>query len=89
MLTGQHRKAAIMASSFDLAPRLAALQAAGMTVASDYQGNPAKWLTAALDGVDCRVINVKGIKADDTVVMIRLAKLEELLALAAAASARA
>lgn len=69
-----------MASSFDLAPRLAALQAAGLTVASDYKGAPAQWLATALDGTDARVKNCKGIGADDTVVMIRLSKLEELIA---------
>ena len=68
-----------MASQFDLAPRLAALQASGLSVASDYRGTPARWLVHALDDCDCRVINVKGSKADDTVCMVRLSKLEELV----------
>ena len=68
-----------MASQFDLAPRLAALQASGLSVASDYRGTPARWLVHALDDCDCRVINVKGSKADDTPVMVRLSKLEELV----------
>lgn len=69
-----------MASQFDLAPRLAALQATGLEVQSDYNGNPARWLAHALDDTDCRVINVKGIKADDTLCIVRLAFLENLLA---------
>ncbi len=69
-----------MASHFDLAPRLAALQAQGLEVASDYHGSPAKWLQEALQDVDARVINVKGIKADDVPVMVRLSFLERLLA---------
>lgn len=68
-----------MASQFDLAPRLAALQASGLAVTSDYQGNPAKWLQQALDGCDCLVVNIKGTKADDVPVMVRLSKLEELI----------
>lgn len=69
-----------MASHFDLAPRLAALQAKGLRVQSDYHGTPAKWLQAALHDTDLRVINVKGIKADDTICMIRLSQLEALVA---------
>lgn len=69
-----------MASSFDLAPRLAALQAMGLDVASDYNGQPARWLQTALDDCDLRVINVKGIRADNTICMIRLSFLEKLLA---------
>lgn len=69
-----------MASQFDLAPRLAALQAQGLTVTSNYMGSPARWLQRALDDVDLRVINVKGIGADDVPVMVRLAFLERILA---------
>lgn len=68
-----------MASFFDLAPRLAALQSAGLLVASDYKGAPAQWLLSALDGVDVRAINCKGIKPDDVPVMIRLSALEAML----------
>jgi hypothetical protein len=68
-----------MASRFDLEPRVERLQAAGLVVESDYQGNPPKWLMGALANVDLRVLNCKGIKVDDTVVMVRLSKLEELL----------
>lgn len=71
-----------MASSFDLAPRLAALQEMGLAVESDYNGSPARWLQTALKDTDVRVINVKGIKADDTICMVRLSKLEELVAAA-------
>jgi hypothetical protein len=68
-----------MASRFDLAPRIEALQAAGLNVGSDYKGDPPKWLVSALDDVDLRVVNVKGIKADDTVVMVKLATLEQFV----------
>lgn len=71
-----------MASSFDLAPRLAALQASGLKVSSEYRGTPAIWLTAALDGVDLCAVNVRGVKLDDTICMVRLSKLEELVAAA-------
>ena len=36
-------------------------------------------LTTALDDVDVHVVNAKGVKLDDTVVMVRLGKLEGLL----------
>ncbi len=68
-----------MASQFDLAPRLAALQDAGLKVSSHYRGVPSIWLTSALDDVDLCVVNVRGIKLDDTIVMLRLSKLEELV----------
>ena len=71
-----------MASQFDLAPRIAALQASGLVVTSEYRGNPPAWLTSALDGVDLHVLNCKGVKVDDTIVMVRLAKLEQLIAAA-------
>ena len=73
-----------MASRFDLAPRLAQLQERGLVVASDYKGSPSAWLLSALEGCDVRVINVKGIKLDDTPVLVRLSKLEELIAAACA-----
>ncbi len=68
-----------MASQFDLAPRLAALQAAGLTVKSEYRGNPAQWLSGALAGVDVFALNVKGSKPDDVLCMVRLSTLEALL----------
>ena len=73
--SGEH----ILASSFDLAPRLAALQAAGYVVASDYRGDPPKWLTTALQDVDLHIVNCKGVKVDDTPVLLKLATLEELV----------
>ena len=79
MITRSQTEGTPMASSFDLAPRLAALQSSGLNVASDYQGTPAKWLQHALDSCDVRVINVKGSKADDVPVMVRLSTLEELV----------
>jgi hypothetical protein len=69
-----------MASQFDLAPRLSALQGAGLNIASHYQSSPAQWLAHALDGVDVAVINCKGTPADRTPVLITLSKLEELVA---------
>jgi hypothetical protein len=68
-----------MASQFDLAPRLAELQAAGLTVKSEYRGNPAQWLSGALDGVDLYVLNIKGSKPNDVLCMVRLSTLEKLL----------
>lgn len=76
-----------MASQFDLAPRLAALQRRGLIVSSTYHGHPAQWLRSSLEGVDVAVVNVKGTKHDDTVCMVRLATLEALLAAAAAKEA--
>jgi len=71
-----------MASQFDLAPRLAALQAQGLKIESEYKGSPAKWLTTALKDCDARIINAKGTKADNVVVMLRLSTLEALTATA-------
>ena len=73
-----------MASQFDLAARIEALQASGLTVESEYKGNPPAWLTSALSNADLRVINCKGIGADNTIVMVRLGKLEQLIAAATA-----
>jgi hypothetical protein len=71
-----------MASQFDLAPRLSKLQEQGLKVASQYRGVPAIWLTDALKEVDLHVVNVRGTKIDDVIVMVRLSKLEELVAAA-------
>lgn len=69
-----------MAAFHDLAPRLSHLREQGLTIASDYKSTPSQWLKMALDGVDLRVINAKGVKVNDTPVLIRLSKLEELIA---------
>ena len=71
-----------MASSFDLAPRLSALQAAGLRVSSQYRGVPSIWLTSALDDVDVACINIKGVRVDDSIVMVKLSTLEALVAAA-------
>jgi hypothetical protein len=71
-----------VASKFDLEKRIEALQAAGLAVESEYRGTPPQWLTSALFKLDLRVINCKGIGADDTIVMVRLGKLEQLIATA-------
>jgi hypothetical protein len=42
-----------MASQFDLAPRIEALQSSGLTVESEYRGTPPQWLTTALANADC------------------------------------
>jgi hypothetical protein len=68
-----------MASRFDLEPRIEALQAAGLVVESEYRGSPPKWVSTALDGVDLYIVNCKGTKTNDTLVLVRLSKLEELL----------
>lgn len=69
-----------MASQFDLAPRLSALEEMGLTVTSDYNSAPPRWLLQALKDNDVRVLNVKGIPVNDSICMIRLSFLEALLA---------
>jgi hypothetical protein len=39
-----------------------------------------QWLTTALDAADLHVINVKGTKTDDTIVMVKLSQFEKLIA---------
>jgi hypothetical protein len=39
-----------------------------------------QWLTSALDDAYLRVINVKGISADDIIVMVKLSQFEKLIA---------
>jgi hypothetical protein len=73
-----------MASQFDLGPRIEALQATGLIVTSEYRGTPPQWLVSALADVDVHIVNCKGIGADDTIVMVRLGKLEQLIAAATA-----
>ena len=69
-----------MAAYRDLAGRAAAL-GAGMV----YQGQPAGWLVRAARAATATpiVVNVKGIDADSTPVMVSLAELERLHRLAA------
>ena len=64
-----------MANVRDLQPRAAAL-GAGMV----YQGTPAAWLLRAARAATGApiVINVKGIDADNTPVLLTLADLERL-----------
>jgi hypothetical protein len=70
-----------MAAWFDLIQRVEALEERGLTVATDYhgQGLP-KWLLPALGDCDVFVLNAKGIAANDTLCIVRLATLESLLA---------
>lgn len=68
-----------MASQFDLAPRLAALQGAGFNITSEYKGTPAAWLTTALNDCDVHVVNCKGTKLNDVLCMVRLSQLEKLV----------
>ena len=69
-----------MAAYRDLASRAAAL-GAGLV----YQGQPAGWLVRAARAATATpiVVNVKGIDADSTPVMVSLAELERLHRLAA------
>ena len=69
-----------MAAYKDLAARAAAL-GAGLV----YQGQPAGWLVRAARAATATpiVVNVKGIDADSTPVMVSLAELERLHRLAA------
>jgi hypothetical protein len=69
-----------MASRFDLEPRIARLKEWGLVVKTDYRGDPPAWLSSALDECDVFVLNVKGIPVDDTIVMVPLAFLLNLLA---------
>jgi hypothetical protein len=70
-----------MAAWFDLIQRVEALEERGLTVATDYhgQGLP-KWLLPALEECDVFVLNAKGIATDDTLCIVRLARLERVLA---------
>ena len=69
-----------MAAARDLLPRAQAL-GAGMV----YQGQPAGWLLKAARAATGApvVVNVKGIDADSTPVLLTLAELERLTAAAA------
>lgn len=69
-----------MAAWFDLIQRVEALEESGLTVATDYhgQGLP-KWLLPALGDCDVFVLNAKGVAVDDTLVIVRLARLENLI----------
>ena len=73
-----------MAAYKDLERRAAAL-GAGMI----YQGQPAQWLVRAAHTAKVLpvVVNVKGIDADATPVLVTLAELERLTRAAAGASA--
>jgi hypothetical protein len=61
--------------------RVEALEEQGLTVATDYhgQGLP-KWLLPALGDCDVFVLNAKGIAVDDTLCIVRMSRLEKLLA---------
>jgi hypothetical protein len=70
-----------MAAWFDLKDRVEALEEAGIAVDSAYRGEGLpKWLTPALGGCDVYVLNAKGVAVDDALCVVRLSKLEELMA---------
>ena len=70
-----------MAAWFDLIQHVEALEERGLTVVTDYhgQGLP-KWLAPALGDCDVFVLNVKNVPTDSTLCIVRLARLEQLLA---------
>ena len=68
-----------MAAWHDLEPRVDAIEATGRAVAVQYKGEGlAKWLEPALTN-DVLVVNVKGVKLNDTLCVVKLADLEKLL----------
>ena len=69
-----------MAAWFDLKQRVQALEDSGLTVTSEYKGDGLpKWLTPALGDCDVFVLNVKGISLADTLCIVRLDRLTELV----------
>jgi len=77
-----------MASWHDLEPRITALEASGRTVALQYhgQGLP-KWLEAVLSN-DVLVVNVKGVRLNNTLCVMKLSELEKLLGIGEPEKAR-
>jgi GNAT superfamily N-acetyltransferase len=77
------RKGVKMAAWFDLIPRVEALEAQGLTVATEYhgQGLP-KWLLPALGDCDIFLLNAKGVPTDSTLCIVRLSELEKLISTA-------
>jgi hypothetical protein len=68
-----------MASWKDLESRVDALESTGRTVAVQYQGQGLpKWLAAAMT-VNVLVVNIKGVRLNDTLCVVKLAELEKLL----------
>jgi hypothetical protein len=60
--------------------RVEALEAQGLTVATEYhgQGLP-KWLLPALSDCNVFMLNAKNVPTDSTLCIIRLSELERLL----------
>lgn len=69
-----------MASWHDLEPRIGVLEETGRKVALQYhgQGLP-RWLEAITEN-DILVVNVKGVRLNDTLCVLKLSDLEALLA---------
>lgn len=69
-----------MAAWFDLKHRVERLVNRGYIVSGNYKGDGLpKWLSPALEDCDIYVLNVKSIRPDDTLCIVRLARLEKLL----------
>jgi hypothetical protein len=69
-----------MAAWHDLKHRIQALVGRGYIVSGNYKGDGLpKWLSPALKDCDIYVLNVKSIPLDDTLCIVRLAKLEKLM----------
>jgi hypothetical protein len=69
-----------VAAWFDLKERIERLVNRGYVISGNYKGSPLpKWLSPALKDCDIYVLNVKSVHPDDTLCIVRLAKLEKLL----------
>jgi hypothetical protein len=70
-----------MASWRDLEPRVKVLQRRGLVVKSAYRGmGLPKYLQPALEGCDVYMVSAKGVSPGDTLCVVRLEWLEQLLA---------
>lgn len=71
-----------MAAFADLTPRIEALERVGFIVHAGYRNEIPAWLQGAmpLNPDELRVLNVKGVKADDVVCMLTFSALEKLVA---------
>lgn len=69
-----------MTSWRDLGPRIKMLERRGLVVKSAYRGRGLpKYLQPALEECGVYVIHAKGLAADDTLCVVRLDWLEQLL----------
>jgi hypothetical protein len=70
-----------MASWRDLEPRVKVLQRRGLIVKSVWRGTGLpKYLQLALEDCDVYIVSAKGLTANDTLCVVRLEWLEQMLA---------